>query len=120
MLKYILILVYTALGVSGMTILKFGSQHHTSLNITRFFVEIEFSWISLCGVFLYGLSFLFYIYLISKYELSYLFPMLTATTYIGILASSVFVFQESFSFTKILGSVLVFAGVILLNRPTLT
>ncbi len=117
MQKYILILAYTVLGVSGMTMLKFGSRYHTSLNFTKFFVGVELSWASLFGVFLYGLSFLLYIYLISKYELSYLFPMLTAMTYLGILAASILVFHESFSTIKMLGSLLVFAGVILLNSP---
>lgn len=120
MMKYILILIYTVLGVSGMTMIKLGSQYHTSLNITKIFVGIELSWTSLCGVFLYGINFLLYIYLISKYELSYLFPMLTAMTYIGILAVSTFVFHESFSAIKIVGSLLVFVGVILLNVPNLS
>lgn len=117
MQKYILIIIYTVLGVSGMTMLRLGAQSHASLNITKAFVGIEFSWVSLCGVFLYGLSFLLYTLLISRYELSYLFPMLTAMTYMGILATSIFVFHESFSAMKILGSLLVLVGVILLNSP---
>lgn len=116
MIKYILILFYAFIAVSGMTMLKLGTQSHMALKITKYFVGLEFSWTSLCGIFLYGLSFLLYMYLISKYELSYLFPMLTAITYVGILVASLFVFHEPYSMSKILGSLLIFLGVVLLNK----
>jgi EamA-like transporter family. len=70
---------------------------------------------TIAGILFYGISFLLYIYLISKNDLGYIIPLTTAFVYIIIFVASFFVFRETFTIGKVLGIGLILGGVILLN-----
>ena len=64
---------------------------------------------------LYGVSFLLYIYLISKFDLGYIIPLAAAFVYILIFLASYFIFKEQFTTPKTIGIILIMAGIIFLN-----
>lgn len=64
---------------------------------------------------MYGLSFLVYIYLISKFELSYIIPVTAAVIYILVFVASFTIFHESISWMKIIGIILIVSGLVVLN-----
>jgi drug/metabolite transporter (DMT)-like permease len=70
---------------------------------------------TILGIFLYGVSFLVYVYLISKYDLGYIIPLGTAFVYIVIFAASFFIFNEVFTVIKVIGISFIVVGLILLN-----
>lgn len=72
----------------------------------------------IAGIFLYGLSFITYIYLISKNDLGYIIPLAAAFVYIIIFVASYFVFHEVFTVAKIIGICLILAGLIFLNMKS--
>lgn len=67
------------------------------------------------GIILYGVSFIIYTYLISKYDLGYIIPVATALVYILVFTASFLVFHETFTIIKIAAISLIILGVILLN-----
>jgi small multidrug resistance pump len=70
---------------------------------------------SVAGIVLYGLSFMLYVYLISKNDLGYIIPLAAAFVYIVIFIASAVVFKEVFTATKIIGIAMIVVGLIFLN-----
>lgn len=71
--------------------------------------------LTISGVILYGISFMLYTYLIAKFDLGYIIPLVTAFVYILIFTASYFIFKETFTVLKISGIACIVAGLILLN-----
>ena len=67
------------------------------------------------GIFLYAISFVIYVYLISRYDLGYIIPLGTALVYTVIFIASFLIFKETFTALKVAGIVLIVIGLILLN-----
>jgi drug/metabolite transporter (DMT)-like permease len=67
------------------------------------------------GILLYGISFILYLYLISKFQLGYIIPLTSAFVYIFIFVASFLIFNEAFTITKIIGICLIVAGLTFLN-----
>lgn len=51
----------------------------------------------------------------TRFEISYAFPFVSLN-YVLILAASVFLFNESFSVTKILGSLIIIVGIVVISK----
>ena len=78
-------------------------------------LAVSLNWYVFTGILMYGVSFLLYIFLISKYDLGYIIPLTTALVYVSIFTASYFIFNEAFTAFKIAGIVLIIAGLTLLN-----
>ena len=61
-----------------------------------------------------GVASIFFIYLLGKYELSYIYP-LTASTYIFAFIAGVFFFQEQATLAKGAGLVIIIIGIIMIS-----
>jgi len=98
-------LIFVKLGTSdGLPIKYIAGKIHVSLN---FFV--------VAGILLYAMSFLLYIYLISKNDLGFIIPLTTALVYVVVFIGSFFIFHETFTMIKVFSIGLIITGVILLN-----
>ena len=115
MQQVIVIALYVLCSVSGVVCIKLGSLNATAIEITPKIFSIKMGWLSLLGLILYIISFLIYIGLVCKNDLSYLIPVTTGAVYLLTLLSSVVVFKESVHLLQIIGSVLILTGVILMN-----
>lgn len=114
-----LILASVFLGAIGQVMVKYGA---TSLQLNfagKYLVQSIFSILRnlpvMCGIVSYGVSFLLWIKVLSKVELSYAYPMVSMG-YILIMFFSYFIFKENISFTRLLGVVFIIIGVILVAR----
>lgn len=116
-MRYVLILLYVFFSVSGVILFKLGSSEDLALNISSSSLAFKISWLAILGLFFYILSFVIYMGLVSKNNLSYLIPVTTASVYIATITSSVVVFKENVTNIQIAGSVLILLGVILMNLP---
>lgn len=115
MISKIIIALYILTTSAGLVILKLGSTKGSQLGLTHGKFNVHISPYTAVGVGLYGLSFFLYMYLISKYELGYIIPLLAAFVYVLIFVASYFVFHESFTVTKILGISFILIGLLFLN-----
>jgi small multidrug resistance pump len=95
--------------------LKLGTKAGIPIHYVNNKLQFNFNFYTVAGVSLYGLSFLTYIYLVSKYDLGYIIPLTTALVYVVIFTASFFIFDEVFTATKIAGIALIVIGLALLN-----
>lgn len=111
----ILILLYVAMTASGLITLKLGSADGAPISFVDGRLDFNLNFINILGVIMYGVSFLLYIYLISKNDLGYIIPVTTAMVYCVIFIASFVVFHESFTLIKIIGISMILIGVMLIN-----
>lgn len=106
-------ILYVASAVSGSTLIKLGSNvDHKALFVLPVF-NMPVSTTTLIGVFAYGISFMTYIVLLTRFDLSFVSPLLIAFVYILLMVTAFVIFQEQFTMEKIIGCILILAGVIL-------
>lgn len=114
MLK-ILTALYVLTTATALIVLKFGSKDGAFAQLTNGKLDLNINPFTVTGIVLYGISFLLYMYLISKFDLGYIIPLTTALVYILIFFASFVVFKEAFTAMKIAGIALIVIGVALLN-----
>jgi len=68
------------------------------------------------GLSLYGLSFTLYLYILSKYEVSRIYPIIMSAGFILLLFFSVTFLNETFSLKKAIGIILIIAGIFIVAQ----
>lgn len=114
MINAILMIVYIVAAVAGSTLIKYGS---TAAAKTLFIIpgaNMGISFFSIVGILAYGISFLLYIVLLTRFELSFISPLLIASVYVLLMLTALFIFKESFTLLKIIGCTLILIGIILI------
>jgi small multidrug resistance pump len=111
----ILIAIYVLIASSALIALKLGSKDGAPIQVINSKLLLNFAPLAVTGIALYGLSFLLYTFLISRYDLGYIIPLTTALVYVIIFTASFVIFHEVFTMFKILGIVFIVLGLILLN-----
>ena len=114
--KYIiLIAIYLLLTVSGIVIFKLGANQNLEFKSVSGNLAFSFNYKVILGLLAYICSFLLYMFLVSKFDLSYIVPIATGIVYILTLLSSVYIFKDKLNTYNIIGVILVLIGVVLVN-----
>lgn len=114
-MKFVMIGIYLILSASGLIFFKLGSENNILCSFTKGILNFKIGYLSILGIICYGCSFVLYLGLVSKYNLSYIVPVTTGIMYIIILVASSVLFKEVITGTHIIGAILVLSGVTLLN-----
>jgi multidrug transporter EmrE-like cation transporter len=94
---------------------KFGSLPELLWDKVLFFCRFFLTpWVWV-AIFCTGISAISWIITISKFELSYAYPW-TAILYIYLLLAGIFLFNDSISFNKVLGTIIIMVGVIFIAK----
>lgn len=112
-MKYLLCIIYLLFSILGLTFMKMGSNQGAKL-----FFEIlglKFTVQSIIGYGCYIISFVLYTVVISKFDLSYIHPIIGGITNISILVIAVTFFHEKFTVFFLIGSVFIVMGVFCMN-----
>ena len=106
--------VYVVLNACGQLLIKMGTLEMKKVESFQDLLNFKL----LSGIGLFGLSFLTWIYIISRNNLSYAFPFAVGLGYIGVLLLSMFVLKETATFWQFVGMALIWIGIVLmlLNR----
>jgi len=99
----------------GLIFLKLGSRSGAPVSFVDSKLSLNLTPYVIAGLMLYGFSFVVYTYLISQNDLGYIVPVSTALIYIFIFSASFLIFKEAFTVARIMGIVLIFGGLVLLN-----
>lgn len=113
-MNYILIAVYLLCSVGGLTLVKIGGDVNSFSSQSSYFT-LSLSYATLIGLFLYIFSFLLWMIIIQRFNLSYIQPIATGLSYVLIILVSVFILRESISALQWMGLVFVLVGVVLMN-----
>ena len=117
--KYCLILLVSGVGVTGQLLLRKGLSSFNHLQFDGFMIKL-FTIISqpliLVALFCYGFGLIAYLFLLSKLELTSVYPITTSLTFGGITLFGYFLLGESLTVPKITGIVLIVIGIIMIDR----
>lgn len=114
-LNYILIAIYLILSVSGLVLFKLGCEKDFLVSISTGVFSLKISLLSILGLACYMCSFLMYMFLISKFEMTYIVPISTGITQVLTFILAVLVFKESITLSKIAGTAFILIGVAIIN-----
>ena len=118
-----LILISVFLGSIGQVLIKIGADKINKAgsffsSVQSIFTDI-FNLVKVpelvFGVIFFGASFLLWVKVLTKSELSYAYPMVSLG-YIIVALFSFFLFKETITFNKIAGILLIISGAIFINR----
>ena len=115
MINIILILVYIILTIAGVVLFKLGTQKDFLVSIATGVFTLKISLMSIIGLVCYLCSFLMYMFLISKFDLTYIVPVTTGIVQVATFVLAIIIFKESVTVSKVVATGLILIGVILLN-----
>ena len=110
----LLFIIYVILSTSGLILFKLGSSHLT-LGFQNSIFSMNISLITLLGMMCYLISFVLWMIIIGKSEVSYIVPLGVACTNVAVLLSSYFILNETISLNTVIGAALIIIGVIVLS-----
>lgn len=110
-------LISIFLGATGQFLFRLGMLHYgrvTVQNIWRQLLGIIFTPAIFAGFFCFGVSSILWLVVISKWELSYAYPMV-ALGYVLAIFYGAFFLHEGVNFPKLVGSGLILIGISILG-----
>ena len=111
----ILFLVYVLLSSSGIILFKLGSAE-LSIKMVSNQLNMNFPMMSILGLMCYLISFILWMIIISKSDVSYIVPLGLGLTNVLILVGSMVVLKESINVYGIIGIVMILGGTLLINK----
>ena len=92
-----------------------GGLLNSKLSIIDNISRLLFSPYMISGIVVYGIATIFWMYLLGKYEYSYIYPML-AISYIISFIYAFYIFNEMITISKVVAVALIILGIIILNK----
>jgi multidrug transporter EmrE-like cation transporter len=116
MYKLVIVILAIFTNVTAQLCLRKGMMNiplsRISSKVIQEVVSSKFVWL---GLILYVFSFTLYLYVLSKFEVSFINPIIMGAGFILILTFSVLFLNESFSLNKILGIILISVGIFVIS-----
>lgn len=120
MLQALSIIAATIIGVSGQILIKKGISAIGEVDITKInfplAIKILTNSLIILGLALSALAAFFWILILSKNKLSYIYPITASLFYVGIFFASKIFLKESLNSVSILGILIIFIGIVILSR----
>lgn len=112
---YVQVALYMILAVSGMILVKQGTL---SAGIVSGKFNLNISFVSLLGIMFYGCSFLLYMVILQKFDLTDIIPITTGVIYILTFIAGIIFFKETVSIKQIIAASIILFGIILMAINT--
>lgn len=114
-MRIISIIIYLILTVGGLILVKSGAES-TSMAIQNGTFNFSMQLKVMLGFLAYVGSFLIYtFYIIKKFDLSYIYPIITGITQVLVVVAGILLFKEKLNIWGIGGILLIIIGVVFLN-----
>lgn len=112
---YVICVIYLCFSVSGLTFMKLGSLEGARELLTIPIINMKISGFSLVGYACYILSFLLYTYIVTKFDLGIIVPLLAGIVNVLVMIIAVLVFKEKFNIYSCIGVCMIIVGIFLIN-----
>lgn len=110
MLKILVIILYILCSSFGMILIRKGGLDST-FKISTTKIDLNFSWLFFLGMALYFVSFVFWLYILQLFPLTFISPVAYGVVYIVIAVLSALILKENISPKMIVASILIVTGV---------
>lgn len=114
-LNILLVAVYIIFTVSGLICYKYGANQAFELSIKKSNLSFNIHIIAIIGLLFYFISFLLYIVVLPKYNLTDILPIISAITSVAIYVLSIAVLKEEFTIQKAIGAAIIAIGVFIMT-----
>lgn len=115
MMNVILIAVYLCLTIAGIVLFKLGTQKEFVVSISAGVFNLKMSLLSILGLVCYLCSFLMYMFLISRFDVSYIVPVTTGIVQVATFILAILIFKETVTTPKVIATILILVGVVVMN-----
>jgi drug/metabolite transporter (DMT)-like permease len=112
--KILIVVAYVFFCYLGIVLIKLGSDQ-SMIKLAKHILLLNLSVQTILGLIAYIISFLLYISLISKFNLSFIMPIITGIGYICTVAISVIVLKEHINKYQLIGIAVITLGIIFMN-----
>lgn len=109
------ILIYVLCSAVGLTLIKVGLGDGAGLSSSNGMLTIKFKSIMLAGLLLYLTSFLLSLFVLSRCNITYFYPICAGSIYIVVCILGVLYLKEQLTVYSIIGMVCILAGIIVMN-----
>lgn len=110
----ILFIIYVVLSSAGLILFKLGSSN-LSVQLQNQLFSVNISLTTILGLVCYLISFVLWMVIIGKSDISYIVPLGVACTNIAILLGSYFILNETISLNSVIGAGIIIVGIIIMN-----
>lgn len=107
------VILYLIANTTGLYFLK-TSVTGVPLDSIVSYMKLLTNYKFIIGFLLYAMSFLVWIVLLSKKDLSYIFPIVIGLSYVCIIIMAILVLKEDFTLSKAVGATLIGLGIVTL------
>ena len=115
-INIILTIVYILATTSGLIFIKLGSnQVKTIISFSSKAIQIEIGYLSIIGLLFYITSFILFLVIVTRHNLSYIMPMLGGLAYIAIFIASIIILKEKVSYLTVSGVIIILIGIVIVN-----
>lgn len=111
--QIITLAVYIFFTISGLILIKLGGVQQLTISSGNILLKLDIK--TLLGILCYLVSFIVYVLLISKFQLSYIMPLTTGLVYIFVLITSVIFLNEKIDISQWVGAGVILIGIIIMN-----
>ena len=118
-INIILTFIYIAATTSSLILFKLGNnQVRTILSFQSGEIQAKIGGLSVLGLMLYIVSFILYMVIITRYNLTYIVPIISGIVYVVIFIASIVFLKEKISFLTVTGVIVILIGIIIMNIRT--
>jgi len=114
MLTIVMIILYVVLGVGGQLMFKYGTNKKFEIAILNGNFNVSFNWMIIVGLLSYAISFILFMVLISKFNISKITPILIGLNYSAMLIGALIFLHEKISLPNLIGIAIIFIGVMII------
>lgn len=111
---FVLFVIYAFLSAGGLILFKLGGQA-TSIGIKQTGFSLQVSWQLIIGVFCYLLSFLLWLIIVSKTQLTFAMPLSVGVVNLLVFLGSSRFLGEQITLIKVTGLVVIIVGLFLIT-----
>jgi multidrug transporter EmrE-like cation transporter len=116
MVKFLIVLLTVLTNISAQLSLRKGMMKIVldEISVSKILI-IAKSFYVIQGLILYVISFVLYLYVLSKFEVSHIYPAITGLGFLMLLVFSSILLGETITMYKVLGIILVSIGIVVMS-----